>query len=197
MLTGTLLVAIAIAAVIIWPTVLRDSPSEKDKILYRDSADKYKVPHLPAGLFFWVWVALYALITAASILYILDYEVDTPVDGNYMAVVALMFVNISLNHLWMNLFFSARSYFWAMVDTWLVFGTAVAILIMFAVTGHWTCFGVYIAYPIWLAIASVLATIWFAKVGEQNNVDKQAMKKFALMLKNPGAYMPIGKKNEL
>jgi len=141
----------------------------------------YEMP--PGWVFSLIWVCIYPLIAVAIFLY---WKNSLDSVHWYDSVIAVYAVNIILNHLWWVLFFmkspdSKRNkhffnyyvdvkYYglWlAAIDTLLIYGTSLYVLIRFGISHAWVSFGLYIIYPIWLTFATWLSIriLWFVEDG--------------------------------
>jgi hypothetical protein len=188
---GILFICIAVATFVLWPAMYIYNGSGTVLLGYyrrrmnrgKDKEGKWKegFGFFHPWLFAVCWVVAYLLITAAEI-----YRLITSVGSisalpglNEMTTVALFWVNITFLHLWHTLFFRMRDIvgIWlACADALLALGTAVVVLIMYAVMGQWASFGIYFYYPVWLVVLVIL-NILAASIGNPTNEEFEAAAK--------------------
>lgn len=130
----------------------------------------------PQWLFGIVWPLLYTLITINIVLFASRDDNYTLYPTTYDAVFWLWIANLLINKAWGAAFswaFSVPSSgkFWALfVGTLLVLGTAVAVLVLEALTAEpWWSVTFFIGpYVLWTAFASVLMARFAIAVGRQD-----------------------------
>ena len=126
--------------------------------------------HFPHSLFFAAaWIVLYACISVALLLYIpyltiLDPLV--PATYNQVVLICMVFINLWFNHMWSPIFFAMRSPLLALIDTFIVAGTAITACIYFGKEGVdtdvnvWWSFGLYGLYALWTIAALGMNLAW-------------------------------------
>jgi tryptophan-rich sensory protein len=116
----------------------------------------------PSLVFPIVWSLLYAGMAVSIGLWAGKPELEMQ-GGIYLAAWILIILNIVLNKLWTLIFFSFRDKRWsipmAFVDALLIFGTAVAVVVLFHLGSSvsvWV-FILWYAYVLWTGFATVLS----------------------------------------
>jgi len=120
----------------------------------------------PSIVFPIVWSILYIFMATAIGIWSLKPD-DEMSGGNYIATWVLINFNLLFNLLWTLVFFSFRDKSWsilvALVDALLIFGTAVAIVVLFHLSSEsnaWV-FVLWYPYVIWTGFALLLTfAIW-------------------------------------
>jgi translocator protein len=161
-------VSLGIAICVFWPALLLDIGSTE-----RYAMERKCVRIAPPGwLFPVVWIALYGLITAAAIVYLLDTVSTTTITTISEVIFSLFLFNITFNHYWSIAFFRKRNPVAALIVAFVIFLSAIAILALFAVEDEWTSFWLYVPYVAWLIFAIVLNALWITRVPA--SLDKKA-----------------------
>lgn len=157
-----LFAALFIAVIVLYPVLFGHGIGVCERETYeKDVCRLYLRIAPPRMVFPIVWSVLYGLIIAAEIIHVLSIpssDVDT--SDMYQAIVALYVFNITLGHYWTIAFFKNRSLMFAFVISLLLFATAVAIVVLYALEGLWISFGLYMPYVVWLVYACILSLIW-------------------------------------
>jgi benzodiazapine receptor len=186
--------ALTIAGAVAWVPLLA-APSTKEIKWYNDSVSKahgakrkrmfWWAP--PGWVFGLAWFILFGLIIAATIIYatgaaalgdgFVDRCCATVPTVPYVAILALIFVNISLNHLWTALFFRRRMGAIALIDCILVWATAVTVLALLGWQGAWLAFGLWAPYPVWCTFAVFFNSCWLAWAANPLEGEKAAIRK--------------------
>ena len=162
-----LFVCAAYAAAVMWPVLLNppDTDYYKKK---RSSVPKEERPWymLPPTVFMVVWPILYSFIIAAGILHI--YLFADLVGKTFIAIIALLVINLTLNHWWSVLFFRLHRIGLALIEATFLTGTAIAITALYACTAataanknSWISFALFIPYTLWLMFAWVINLCWY------------------------------------
>lgn len=139
-----------------------DVTRSKMGVHYKGAAAHYKIPlWIKARWFPYIWFFLNSCVVASSFLY-MEYTLSTANDWPYTAVFVLFFANIIMAKLWTPMFFRFHWYSGALVNGFLIMGTAWAIFGI-AISGINLNAGLYLApalvwlpYPIWLTIAFII-----------------------------------------
>lgn len=117
------------------------------------------VPFAPPMIVFpLVWIGLYILIATTIGLWVVS-RLDFPESTEYHATWVLIALNIIFSKLWEPLFFEFRQPIVAAADAVLIFGTSIAIYVLFFVDGG-SSIAVYVLWPFymaWLLFAVVLS----------------------------------------
>jgi translocator protein len=159
---------LVMAALVLWPPLITNNVSPAGVEFYRRARKGDAIKGIKgvgwspkSSIFGPVWTVLFGLIATVGILF-LNYEsFDSIIGITRMTTLALFFINLSLNHVWTRLFFGWHSFFMAFVDALAIFGTGVAVLVLFAIAGKWLCFWLYIPYVAWSLFASMLSCKWW------------------------------------
>ncbi|MFA5039803.1 MAG: TspO/MBR family protein [Candidatus Omnitrophota bacterium] len=166
------------AIVVAYPIIL-SVPNVADIVWYRNKTKKRErrwplwiAP--PSWVFQLIWPLLYACIIVAGIFFIKSVDATAVASTMYQAIMSLLVVNLAANVMWTRLFFGSRNVIVALLDAIVIFGSAVAVVVLFAVESHWISFGVYMPYAIWSLFAAILNAMWVATFGmEIDDADKR------------------------
>lgn len=146
---------------VMWPALL----NYFDTKFYHDLRKCVGCLSPPGIVFPIVWIPLYAAISVSGCYHILSAS-SSSLTVLWISTMSLYIANITLNHRWPNLFFKQKRFWHAFINISIVFASAVAVEVLYAIDGHWTSFWWYLAYPIWLAYALFLNGAWASKCKE-------------------------------
>ena len=110
----------------------------------------------PDWVFAVVWMTLYVLIAISIFIFVRDAFVDS-VHNAYIDSISLLFIfNMVANKLWTPTFMILQQTAWALFILFIVWLTAVVILVLYAFQDRWISFGTWFAYVLWLTYAFYL-----------------------------------------
>lgn len=120
--------------------------------LYRSAKFKGNKTPIADWVFEWVWFALKSLDVLALFFYIFHN------DGVALnpAIPALWIVNEILRKYWSVVFVDRDSPKMALLIASLIAATAIALLAVLGVDGHWLSFGLFTPVAVWCGVAVVL-----------------------------------------
>lgn len=161
--------ACALAVVLLVPTYIDRKHDETGSTWYRDRIRVNINIAPPTYVFPVIWSVLYVFMAAAIGLWAsIQPSTEWPTT-RFIAAWVLISANLLFNRLWTLIFFSFRDKAWsvplALLDAFLIFGTAVAIAVLFHVSpahNGWV-YGLWYPYVAWTLFALVLTfAIWRA-----------------------------------
>ena len=104
----------------------------------------------PRWLFGPAWAVIYALLSAATFI----FWRDGVAADQYTSTMTLILINWVLNKIWFITYsLSNLASFFIIVAT---LGTAISVVVSFAVVGIWSSFVMWLIYVLWLVYASYL-----------------------------------------
>lgn len=153
-----------IAALVFWQP--GGGTTDEVQALYR-SRSRYVCCAPPQWLFGIVWALLYGLLTANLVIFANNAVIQSTFNNNYLAAFVLALVNLALAKLWLLLFnrtFTQKgaSFAFLVIMTFLVFATALALLIVQATCGDesveiWWVIAFFLGpYVLWTFYATLL-----------------------------------------
>lgn len=159
--------AVSLAIVLIVPIYVERDHEESNNKWYRSTVQPNVRLAPPTWVFPVVWTILYLAMAAAIALWT---RIQPSTEWNsdiFIATWVLIACNLLFNRLWTLVFFSFRDAPWsltaALVDAFLIFGTAVAVVVLFHLspeTNGWV-FGLWYPYVAWTGFAFLLTlSIW-------------------------------------
>jgi tryptophan-rich sensory protein len=115
-----------------------------------------------------LWTVLKGLITASIFVYLksLSTVAVDAVDSRYLAVYILFVINVIMAKTWTLLFFKLRYTHFALVNAFVLAGTAIAITVLMGVSSDivgdiWPVpMSLFIPYAVWLTFAVFLNYDW-------------------------------------
>jgi len=110
----------------------------------------------PSWVFGVVWPILYALLIAASSIYMIRADGEPYYEVSFV----LLVVNGLLNYIWYPSFFKARQFRAALLLIFGMIGTALSLVILWGIAEHYLPMGLVIPYVVWLCFAAFLNYQW-------------------------------------
>jgi translocator protein len=162
MIAADLWFILGVSILVFWPSLLMVFRKE-DASYYEDKIRTSVAMAPPSWLFPVVWYIIYALITAALVIYGQATSAVAEISDIYITILVLAAVNLTLNHFWTLLFFRSRQYGWSILVIVIIILTGITIDVLMAIEGGWTgwtAFGLFMAYPLWCLFALYLNARW-------------------------------------
>jgi hypothetical protein len=151
------LFCIVVVAATFWPILLFNFIDSADRKWYKLAIQR---AYIPPGVLVLIWMVIYCFIAAANCLYLVDNDLLGHADAIFNAVMALGFVNITLNHLTHVILWKYHSPVFAAIASAFACFTAWAIFGLLVSHGLLAAYLVYLVYPLWTIVATVLHCIW-------------------------------------
>lgn len=127
---------------------------------------------IPSWVFGPVWGVLYVLIFFSGYY---AFENGNPANEYPVAMLVCFVINLFLNKYWTRAFFDDESPRLAMAIIIGINGTGIAVLVLMGLSSLWLEFGLYVAYPVWVAVTTVLNCQWVCKWGESSGSDDEIL----------------------
>lgn len=117
---------------------------------------------IPSWLFGPVWSVLYVLIFFSTYY---AFANGNAANQYPVALLTVLVINLFLNKYWTRAFFDDESPRLAMAIIVGINGTGIAALVLMGLSSLWLEFGLFVAYPIWVAVATILNCQWVCMWG--------------------------------
>lgn len=196
---------------VVWPTVQYWMPNVDLPAFWwyrlarfdHDSTGHPKNHYRVSGLapFQWVytvsWWIMNGLTSIAIYIYWQDFNASVSKGPVYGTILLVWFSNVALMKFWAPTFFSATHnnaksrFVISSIIAFLVFLSAVAVVVMLIVDKAWLSFGLYVAYPIWL-LYPLAVNIQFATLGDLLFSDQAKQEYLALEQRGVGRNITSG-----
>ena len=156
----------SLALALIIPSHLDRKHKETSKEWYRQHIQDNVWIAPPALVFPIVWTIVYIFLATAVGIWSIKPEPEAS-GGNYIATWVLIAFNIVFAKLWTLLTFSFRDKKWslpaALADAFFLFGTAVAIVVLFHVSSETSVavFVLWYLYLVWTLFIFIFAFAWW------------------------------------
>lgn len=169
--------ACALALVLLVPTYIDRKHDATGSEWYRERIRANVNIAPPTYVFPVVWSALYIFMATAIGIWASIQPSTEWTTGRFIATWVLISANLLFNRLWTLIFFSFRDKPWsvplALFDAFLIFGTALAIVVLFHLSPEhngWV-YGLWYPYVAWTLFAFVLTfAIWRLSRGSEFSV---------------------------
>lgn len=147
----------------------------------------------PSIVFPIMWTIIYILIFIAMFMFF--RKQNFPTDQGYVIdTVSVLFIfNIMANKIWSYVFFHRKETLNALLLTLFIIITAVVINIMFALSGKWIEFSLFLCYILWCCFALYINSVWlyiekFLLLSDDNTKIQSYMQKSQFYSNNSHVY---------
>lgn len=113
----------------------------------------------PPVVFMLVWPVLYILVALSYYFY---FSSQTDANKYYIAQFVLFVVGIMMGKFWTPVFFYMHQFWFALLFCFVMIGTGVGSLVMFAIdsSDQWLSFGLLMPYVVWVTFGAMLNYYW-------------------------------------
>lgn len=131
-------------------------------------------------IWFWTPMLFFLQALAASAIF-LYWRNSFPVDARVHrdAILGLTIANVFFLKMWTHLLLWGPGYWWAAaVDSFFVFATGTAVVILMGIENAWLPFGLYLLYPIVAFFAMVVTLIFYWNATDLYGTVRRGLKRF-------------------